>query len=240
MKLEWIFKSFNIRNHQLDRFRRLSLSEPISRNDPWIWKESFGDLSCHVIPWIILHFFSLFTFFFRIPYEVATMTLQARSVTRLSVLVALLLVGSTNAAEPLNDRACPQSAMKCEFSITATLRYTMVFAEPTRKGPKWVPVEARQDGLYTMGAAGDCAGQGHKLSAEGESNMTTKCKTGISVAKLLGLRHFSLYYPNSKVHGGNMGPIWGRQDPGGPHVDPWTLLSGYPKGSGSIQFVVLS
>ena len=24
--------------------------------------------------------------------------------------------------------------------------------------------------------------------------------------------------PNSKVHGANMGPIWGRQDPGGPHV----------------------
>ena len=27
-------------------------------------------------------------------------------------------------------------------------------------------------------------------------------------------------YPDSKVHGANMGPIWGRQDPGGPHVDP--------------------
>ena len=24
--------------------------------------------------------------------------------------------------------------------------------------------------------------------------------------------------PNSKVHGANMGPIWGRQDPDGPHV----------------------
>ena len=24
--------------------------------------------------------------------------------------------------------------------------------------------------------------------------------------------------PDSKVHGVNMGPIWGRQDPGGPHV----------------------
>ena len=23
-----------------------------------------------------------------------------------------------------------------------------------------------------------------------------------------------------KVHGANMGPIWGRQDPGGPHVGP--------------------
>ena len=26
-------------------------------------------------------------------------------------------------------------------------------------------------------------------------------------------------YPDSKVHGANMGPTWGRQDPGGPHVD---------------------
>ena len=23
--------------------------------------------------------------------------------------------------------------------------------------------------------------------------------------------------PDSKVHGANMGPIWGQQDPGGPH-----------------------
>ena len=27
-------------------------------------------------------------------------------------------------------------------------------------------------------------------------------------------------YPDSNVHGANMGPIWGRQDPGGPHVGP--------------------
>ena len=26
--------------------------------------------------------------------------------------------------------------------------------------------------------------------------------------------------PDSKVQGANMGPIWGRQDPGGPHVGP--------------------
>ena len=34
---------------------------------------------------------------------------------------------------------------------------------------------------------------------------------------------------DSKVHGVNMGPIWGRQDPGGPHVGPmnfaiWVLI----------------
>ena len=27
-------------------------------------------------------------------------------------------------------------------------------------------------------------------------------------------------YPDSKVHGANVGPIWGGQDPGGPHVGP--------------------
>ena len=32
--------------------------------------------------------------------------------------------------------------------------------------------------------------------------------------------------PDSKVHGTIMGPIWGRQDPGGPMLAPWTLLSG--------------
>ena len=33
-------------------------------------------------------------------------------------------------------------------------------------------------------------------------------------------------YPGSKVHGANMGPTCGRQDPGGPHVDPMKLLFG--------------
>ena len=27
-------------------------------------------------------------------------------------------------------------------------------------------------------------------------------------------------FPDSKIHGPNMGPIWGRQDPGAPHVGP--------------------
>ena len=31
---------------------------------------------------------------------------------------------------------------------------------------------------------------------------------------------YSSYLPDSKVHGAHMGPIWGRQDPGGPHVGP--------------------
>ena len=29
-----------------------------------------------------------------------------------------------------------------------------------------------------------------------------------------------VHLPDSKVHGANMEPIWGRQDPGGPPVGP--------------------
>ena len=35
-----------------------------------------------------------------------------------------------------------------------------------------------------------------------------------------GLALLTLKGPYNKVHGANMGPIWGRQDPGGPHVGP--------------------
>ena len=112
----------------------------------------------------------------RIRYEVITMTFQAQSVMGLSVLVFLLLVGSANAAEPLTDKACHRSAKRCEFSITADLRYTMVFSEQTTAGPKWVPMEAREDGLYTTGAPGNCEGEGRKLSEKGEAarNTTTE------------------------------------------------------------------
>ena len=30
--------------------------------------------------------------------------------------------------------------------------------------------------------------------------------------------------PDSKVHGANMGSIWGRQDPGGSHVGPMDFV----------------
>ena len=31
-------------------------------------------------------------------------------------------------------------------------------------------------------------------------------------------------YPDIKAHGANIGPIWGRQDPGGPHVGPMNFV----------------
>ena len=40
---------------------------------------------------------------------------------------------------------------------------------------------------------------------------------GMRVSKTLGT------YPDSKVHGANMGPTWGRQDPGGPYVGHMNL-----------------
>ena len=37
-------------------------------------------------------------------------------------------------------------------------------------------------------------------------------------------------FPDSKVHGAHMGPIWGRQDPGGPHVGPMKFAIGVRQG----------
>ena len=43
--------------------------------------------------------------------------------------------------------------------------------------------------------------------------------------------------PDSKVHGANMGPIWGRQDPGGPHVGPMNF---YQLGQSLLCFCFLN
>ena len=56
--------------------------------------------------------------------------------------------------------------------------------------------------------------------------------TEISLIQLLCLL-ITQNYPDSKVHGANMGPIWGRFDPGGPHVGPmnfaiWVHTNIYP------------
>ena len=51
--------------------------------------------------------------------------------------------------------------------------------------------------------------------------------------------------PGSKVHGANMGSIWDRQDPGGPHVGSmnfaiWVLWLGFPTGhQGSLHTQVI-
>ena len=48
-------------------------------------------------------------------------------------------------------------------------------------------------------------------------------------SNLLGLWHSLEYNPDSKVHGADMGPTWGQQDPGGPHVGPLYLIWEYNK-----------
>ena len=40
------------------------------------------------------------------------------------------------------------------------------------------------------------------------------------------LYNHMIVIPDSKVHGAYMGSTWGRLDPGGPMLAPWTLLSG--------------
>ena len=45
----------------------------------------------------------------------------------------------------------------------------------------------------------------------------------VKLSGIIGLSHETI--PDSKVHGANMGPIWGRQDPGERHVGPMSLAS---------------
>ena len=44
------------------------------------------------------------------------------------------------------------------------------------------------------------------------------CQLSFVSKRVMGAIQYII--PDSKVHGSNMGPIWGRQDPGGPHVGP--------------------
>ena len=45
--------------------------------------------------------------------------------------------------------------------------------------------------------------------------------TGRARRKNCGLA--AVIFPESKVRGANMGPIWGLQDPSGPHIGPMNL-----------------
>ena len=63
---------------------------------------------------------------------------------------------------------------------------------------------------------------------EMEEHVLMKCpRSSVNVA-LIGVvcsatNEFKVSIPDSKVHGPNMGPTWGRQDPGGPQVDPMKI-----------------
>ena len=46
----------------------------------------------------------------------------------------------------------------------------------------------------------------------------------IRVCSLITACYTGEWLSDSKVHGANMAPIWGRQDPGGPHVGPMNFV----------------
>ena len=55
---------------------------------------------------------------------------------------------------------------------------------------------------------------------------------GLDCTRVLGLKQsqvnvfvVAIGFPDSKVHGANMGLVWGRQDPGGPHVGPMNFAT---------------
>ena len=53
--------------------------------------------------------------------------------------------------------------------------------------------------------------------------MRTTWTDYIATAKQNTSSHRTYVIHDSNVHGANMGPIWGRQDPGGPHVGPMNI-----------------
>ena len=46
--------------------------------------------------------------------------------------------------------------------------------------------------------------------------------------------------PDNKVNGANMGPIWGRQDPGGPHVGPMNFAMWDSMPGGEALLVIIT
>ena len=49
------------------------------------------------------------------------------------------------------------------------------------------------------------------------------------------------HFPDSKIHGANMGPIWDRKDPGGPHVAPMNLVIWFGNSLNQlIQLIIIS
>ena len=47
------------------------------------------------------------------------------------------------------------------------------------------------------------------------------------------------WYPENKIHGANMGSIWGRQDPGGPHIGPMNFVIWVVYGNQSVHLELL-
>ena len=63
-------------------------------------------------------------------------------------------------------------------------------------------------------------GQNYQIPEKKDSSWNAPWKKQERVAAAPIGTYIAHNIPDSKVHGANMGPIWGRQDPGGPHVRP--------------------
>ena len=94
-----------------------------------------------------------------------------------------------------------------------------------------VPVTENQWRLLYSGKTGNVS--------EGKSE-TVRCNQEINQQNV-NINPIQVY-PDSKVHGANMGSIWGRQDPGGSHVGPmnfaiWACMHVYVYSYKSNRFV---
>ena len=103
--------------------------------------------------------------------------------------------------------------------------------------PSWGPVlclllEVSSD--YAQPIAGQVTEVTCSVIGQAQPEITPsnrpKASLDIMLSDLEGQRN-----PDSKVHGANMGPIWGGQDPGGLHVGPinfaiWNRASQMPTG----------
>ena len=70
----------------------------------------------------------------------------------------------------------------------------------------------------------DLVGLGCPVSQIGLSNAARSGVTNVIFTKdsLKAIIHQA--FPDSKVHGANMGPIWGQQDPRGPYAGPMNFV----------------
>ena len=89
----------------------------------------------------------------------------------------------------------------------------------------WSPCNATKSYVYHIGCCvcywrGPCWGNDKALDALDIHNYHAEPCAINDAEKPLEYPLTFKNYPDSKVHGANMDPIGGRQDQGGPHVDP--------------------
>ena len=87
----------------------------------------------------------------------------------------------------------------------------------------WVSKFSPANHLYVLHGCVIWVG-GCRIPFSDHQAASSPCRKSCELTWSLGVTaHIQQIIPFSKVHGANMGPIWGRQDPGGPHVGPMNL-----------------